>query len=160
MIAPAWPLDRSIAVNPHWSRVGMPVPRWRPGWLVLGDIQVFPAARHGSWPGAGPHHRADLQQARQLPAAQAAGPPDAGPLPTRVAAGAAVAHLPLLIDLLDTDPARQARLSWRQAVTHQVSQTCAAYFDHHQADWQARAAGRGLYDFWRDTLRTTMASAC
>ena len=24
-IAPAWPLDRSIAVNPHWSRIGLPV---------------------------------------------------------------------------------------------------------------------------------------
>ena len=24
-IAPAWPLDRAIAVNPHWSRIGMPV---------------------------------------------------------------------------------------------------------------------------------------
>ena len=26
-IAPAWPLDRAIAVNPHWSRIGMPVRR-------------------------------------------------------------------------------------------------------------------------------------
>lgn len=24
-IAPAWPLDRAIAVNPHWSRIGRPV---------------------------------------------------------------------------------------------------------------------------------------
>ena len=26
-IAPAWPLDRAIAVNPHWARIGMPVRR-------------------------------------------------------------------------------------------------------------------------------------
>ena len=26
-IAPAWPLDRAIAVNPHWSRISMPVRR-------------------------------------------------------------------------------------------------------------------------------------
>ena len=65
---------------------------------------------------------------------------------------APLAHLPLLIDVLDNDPGRHARLSWRQAITHQVSQTCAAYFDKQQADWQPER-GRGLYAFWRDTLQ-------
>jgi uncharacterized protein YbcC (UPF0753/DUF2309 family) len=59
--------------------------------------------------------------------------------------------LPLLIDLLDDDPARHTRLTWRQAITHQVSQTCAAYFDTHQADWHPERK-QGLYAFWRDTL--------
>jgi uncharacterized protein YbcC (UPF0753/DUF2309 family) len=40
----------------------------------------------------------------------------------------------------------------RQAVTHQVSQTCAAYFDCHQADWQPERS-QGLYAFWRETLQ-------
>ena len=62
-----------------------------------------------------------------------------------------VSPLPLLIDVLDDDPARHSRLSWRQAITHQVSQTCAAYFDRAQADWQPERS-RGLYAFWRDTL--------
>ncbi len=152
MIAPAWPLDRSIAVNPHWSRVGMPVREVAARLLVLGDIQVFPAraAQQLAWE-QGRITASDLQQAlQQLPAAQAAGlTPDQ--CLHALQRAPAVAHLPLLIDLLDTDPARQARLSWRQAVTHQVSQTCAAYFDHHQADWQP-GCGQGLYDFWRDTL--------
>jgi uncharacterized protein YbcC (UPF0753/DUF2309 family) len=44
--------------------------------------------------------------------------------------------------VLDDDPQRHERLSWRQAITHQLSQTCAAYFDLHQADWQPeRSAG-------------------
>jgi uncharacterized protein YbcC (UPF0753/DUF2309 family) len=60
-------------------------------------------------------------------------------------------RLPLLIDVLDNDPQRHTRLSWRQAITHQVSQTCAAYFDQHQADWQPER-GMGLYAFWRETL--------
>ena len=42
-IAPAWPLDRAIAVNPHWSRIGMPVRRVAARMAVLGDIQVFPS---------------------------------------------------------------------------------------------------------------------
>jgi uncharacterized protein YbcC (UPF0753/DUF2309 family) len=61
-------------------------------------------------------------------------------------------RLPLLIDVLDNDPQRHTRLSWREAITHQVSQTCAAYFDRHQADWQPQRA-QGLYAFWLDTLQ-------
>ena len=41
-IAPAWPLDRAIAVNPHWSRVGLPLRRVAARMAVLGGIQVFP----------------------------------------------------------------------------------------------------------------------
>ncbi|MEG6913968.1 putative inorganic carbon transporter subunit DabA, partial [Pseudomonas aeruginosa] len=38
-IAPAWPLDRAIAVNPHWSRIGMPLRRVAARMAVLGGIQ-------------------------------------------------------------------------------------------------------------------------
>ena len=41
-IAPAWPLDRAIAVNPHWSRVGMPLRQVAARMALLGGIQVFP----------------------------------------------------------------------------------------------------------------------
>ena len=44
-IAPAWPLDRAIAVNPHWCRVDMPVRRVAARMAVLGGIQVFPTRR-------------------------------------------------------------------------------------------------------------------
>ena len=42
-IAPAWPLDRAIAVNPHWSRIAMPVRQVAARMAVLGGIQVFPS---------------------------------------------------------------------------------------------------------------------
>nr|B2UJ97.1 RecName: Full=Probable inorganic carbon transporter subunit DabA [Ralstonia pickettii 12J]C6BKZ1.1 RecName: Full=Probable inorganic carbon transporter subunit DabA [Ralstonia pickettii 12D] len=152
-IAPAWPLDRAIAVNPHWGRVDMPVRRVAARMAVLGGIQVFPTRRsqQQAWV-AGRITPADLADAlAQLPAARAAGLTEAKcvealrrhELPPR---------LPLLIDVLDNDPQRHTRLSWRQAITHQVSQTCAAYFDVHQADWQPERAD-GLYGFWRDTLQ-------
>nr|MDH4457949.1 Na-translocating system protein MpsB [Nevskia sp.] len=41
-IAPAWPLDRAIAVNPHWSRTGLPLRRVAARMAVLADIRVFP----------------------------------------------------------------------------------------------------------------------
>jgi uncharacterized protein len=152
-IAPAWPLDRAIAVNPHWARVGRPVRQVAARMAVLGGIQVFPPRDEQlkAWR-AGRIDATDLADAlQQLPDAQAAGLTVAhclegllsGPLPMQ---------LPLLIDVLDNDPHRHARLSWRQAITHQVSQTCAAYFDEQQATWQP-AREQGLYAFWRDTLQ-------
>ncbi len=151
-IAPAWPLDRAIAVNPHWSRIGMPVRKVAARMAVLGGIQVFPTRDQQmiAWR-TGRIGIADLAQAlRQLPETQAAGL-TAEQCTLTLQARPSQVQLPLLIDVLDNDPNRQARLSWRQAITHQVSQTCAAYFDEHQASWQPER-DQGLYAFWRDTL--------
>jgi len=152
-IAPAWPLDRAIAVNPHWSRIGMPVRRVAARMAVLGGIQVFPPRerqRH-AWR-EGRISRADLEHAlHQVPEAVAIGLTPKQCVDA-LRTDAAVQPLPLLIDVLDNDPQRHTRLSWRQAITHQVGQTCAAYFDEHQADWQPERP-EGLYAFWRDTLQ-------
>ncbi|MCO5975586.1 YbcC family protein [Ideonella oryzae] len=147
--APVWPLDQSIAVNPHWQRIGLPLRRVAARLAVLAGVQVLPP-------------RALLAQARREGRIQ---PEDlraaltlAGQPVSREAeclqalrAPLGITPLPLLIDTLDDDPRRQERLSWRQAITHQVSQTCAAYFDRDQADWQPQRSG-GLFAFWRDSL--------
>ncbi|ODV07357.1 MAG: hypothetical protein ABT20_12350 [Rubrivivax sp. SCN 70-15] len=151
-IAPAWPLDRAIAVNPHWERIGRSVRSVAARMAVLGDIHVFaPRQRvRQAWE-SGRIGASDLAAAlAQLPAARAAGL-DAARAVAAVAGPPALPRLPLLIDVLDDDPQGRERLSWRHAITHQVSQVCAAYFDVHQADWQPDRTG-GLYAFWRDTL--------
>ncbi len=151
-IAPAWPLDRAIAVNPHWERIGLSVRTVAARMAVLGEIRVFPPRTHfrQAW-ASGRIVAADLDEAlAQRPAAQAAGL-DAARAIDALAETPVLARLPLLIDVLDEDPQGQGRLSWRQAITHQVSQVCAAYFDVHQADWQPERVG-GLYAFWRETL--------
>ncbi len=151
-IAPAWPLDRAIAVNPHWARVSRPVRQVAARMAVLGGIELFPSRSYvqQAWR-EGRINEADLACGlRTLDAAREA----------RLSVAQCVAalteaprinRLPLLIDVLDDAPERHTRLSWRQAITHQVSQTCAAYFDEQQADWQPER-GQGLYAFWRDTL--------
>ena len=151
-IAPAWPLDRAIAVNPHWERIGQPLRQVAARMAVLGGIKVLPPRDYvqKAW-NSGRITPVDLSYAlTTLPAAKAIDL-------TAAACIAALpwapdtARLPVLIDLLDDDPQRHHRLSWRQAITHQVSQTCAAFFDEQQADWQPRRE-EGLYAFWRDTL--------
>lgn len=149
-IAPAWPLDRAIAVNPHWQRIGMPVRRVAARMALLGGIQVLPPRerQREAW-ASGRITPQDLALALQrLP--DAAGLTEADCV-AELELPAGLAPLPLLIDVLDNDPARDTRLTWRQAITHQVSQTCAAFFDRAQADWQPERAP-GLYAFWRDTL--------
>lgn len=151
-IAPAWPLDRAIAVNPHWSRIGMPVRRVAARLAILGGIQVFPSRSYikSAWE-AQRITPADLKWAlAELPAAQAA-KLNTDHCMAELQRTLTLPALPLLVDMLDDDPERHARLSWRSAVTHQVSQTCAAYFDRQQADWQPARHG-GLYAFWRDTI--------
>lgn len=151
-IAPAWPLDRAIAVNPHWERIGLSVRTVAARMAVLGDIRVFPplANVRQAW-ASGRIVAADLDEAlAQCPAAQVAGL-DAARAIEALAHKRVLPRLPLLIDVLDDDPQGRRRLSWRQAITHQVSQVCAAYFDTHQADWQPERGG-GLYAFWRETL--------
>lgn len=151
-IAPAWPLDRAIAVNPHWSRVGMPLRQVAARMALLGGIQVFPSKEQlqQAWRD-GRITRADLEYAlAQSSQAQERGF-DVAHCLAALDSARTPSQLPLLIDVLDNDARRHTRLSWRQAITHQVSQTCAAYFDRHQADWQPER-GMGLYAFWRETL--------
>lgn len=151
-IAPAWPLDRAIAVNPHWERIGLAVREVAARMAVLGRIQVFPPREQlaAAWT-SGRIQPADLQAAlARFPQADGAGL-DSSALIHALTQPAELPKLPLLIDVLDDDPQGQSRLSWRQAITHQLSQTCAAYFDRHQADWQPRR-DEGLYAFWRDTI--------
>ena len=151
-IAPAWPLDRAIAVNPHWSRIDMPVRRVAARMAALASIQVFPPRdeQQRAW-SDGRISPADLAHAlRQLHEERVMDLTTCQCIDA-LSSSVTFQQLPLLIDVLDTDPLRHTRLSWRQAITHQVSQTCAAYFDEQQADWQPERAG-GLYAFWRNTL--------
>lgn len=148
-IAPTWPLDQSIAVNPHWKRIHLPLRTVAARMAVLGNMQVFPARSDmlNAWQ-RGRITAQDLTQAMsqrgqtQLTTADCL---------AQLSQPLAINQLPLLIDVLDDDAQRFQRLTWRDAITHQVSQTCAAYFDRDQSDWQPARVG-GLYQFWRDMI--------
>lgn len=151
-IAPSWPLDRAIAVNPYWKRIHRPLREVAARMSTLGGIHVFPARDYikEAWQ-SGRIQQQDLDYAiKNLSAARTAS------VTTQYciqALGMPLDYpkLPLLIDMLDDDPLRHTRLSWRQAITHQVSQTCAAYFDNTQAGWQPNRE-QGLYAFWRESI--------
>ncbi len=148
-ITPSWPLDQAVAVNPHWRRIGAPIHAVAGRLALLGGFSVLPQRPYlRERLAAGRITLADLEAARTQSADPAR--PAADALVAALASGP-VKVMPLIVDLLDDGRHRTRRLPWRGAITFQMSQVCAAYFDKDQAHWLPNA-GHGLYAFWLDTL--------
>jgi uncharacterized protein YbcC (UPF0753/DUF2309 family) len=148
-IAPSWPLDRMIAVNPYWGHIQQPFEAaaadlakiagaamtlplgeyreaWRRGEITMEDLDL-----------------ALLESRSQRSSGQlVAALEEKHPMPL---------PLPLLSDSLDRKRDLQRQPAWCDTITHQVSQFCAAYFDRDQADWHPDQGSR-LFSSWRDSL--------
>ncbi|TAM09526.1 MAG: DUF2309 domain-containing protein [Nevskiaceae bacterium] len=149
-IAPSWPLDQAVAVNPHWRRLGAPIRHVAARLAVLGDFRVFPQRSYirDAWIGKR-ITRADLDAALALHVE--GGRVDVQECIAALDVPVLFRREPLLADVLDGEVAANRHWPWRDAIVFQLSQTCAAYFDRHQADWRA-AGSRSLYGFWRETI--------
>ncbi len=153
-IAPNWPLDRQIAVNPYWGFIDGPFEQ------AAASLKRLSGARFSLAPGE--YLRAwrtgEISPAALSRALAERG--DAGSLNDAVAAlqAADIARsgLPLLSDVLDEQLAAPAGPRWRDTITQQISQYCASYFDEHQADWHRGKAG-GLFGGWRSSLEVDHA---
>lgn len=151
-IMPSWPLDQAVGANPHWHRIGMPLRTVAARLAVLGDFNVFPPRDYllAEWE-AGRLGREDLEAAIHQHETRE---------PVIVSVGHCIAELghvphvrrePLLVDVLDDRVQKNKRWPWRDAIVFQLSQTCATYFDRHQAEWRA-AGNPQLYGFWHETM--------
>ncbi len=148
-LAPTWPLDQFIAVNPYWGWVDRPMPE---AAAMLGTLSSTRLTMPRQWFreqwAAGHLERRHLEAATEatgdangidllIEALESSSPP--------------LKRLPLITDLRDSGAPPRPGQSWTELVTHQTSQHCAAYFDQHQAAWKMDA-GLGLYDCWRQQL--------
>ncbi len=161
-IAPTWPLDQFIAVNPYWGWLNTPAPQAAAALGALADTRLtLPrTAFVGHW-AAGRLTNKHLQaaidrQGSPITVGQLIGAMQSPEPPLRA--------LPLLTERMQAlCPA--APLPWRDIVTHQISQHCAAFFDAGQARWtldrragllvtwqRQLAADRGLP--WHQSQRT------
>jgi uncharacterized protein YbcC (UPF0753/DUF2309 family) len=150
VIAPTWPLDQFIAVNPYWGWVDQPIEAVDAtlGRLSGARLQMPRQAFRDAWR-AGRIDRTHLAQAISEAGSarsvdelvMALDAPRPEPVP-----------LPLPSDTIDArrDLAREP--AWGDAITHEVSQFCAAHFDNEQADWHPGKA-LGLYAGWRENVR-------
>lgn len=145
-IAPAWPLDRAIAVNPYWGWTDRPM---ADASAALGSIAGAPLVMPRAWYRA---RRADgaLRDDDLLTARDSAGlrlsldellqalETDSPPLPRH----------PLVTSLRDAMRDPSAASTWDYYVTTQIGRSCEAFLDRGQAVWQADARD-GLTAMWR-----------
>lgn len=145
-IAPAWPLDRMIAVNPWWGFVGQPIEAAASELATLAGARLLmPRNWYLAQWRAGRFGERHLAQAvaesgahrpvRELVAAleENAPPP---------------AIRPLVTDLVDRDRDLAHQMAWGEYVTRHISQAAAACFDEGQGPWGPDRSA-GLYPLWR-----------
>jgi hypothetical protein len=149
-VAPNWPLDRMIAVNPYWERIHQPFTEVAASLAqVAGSPMTLPLhAYREAWE-QGSITAEDLQQSL---AEGRAGLTVAELIAALDESQSERVPLPLLSDQLDRRRDLRQQPAWCDTITHQVSQFCAAWFDRDQADWHPDQTGR-LYASWRNGLR-------
>lgn len=149
IIAPAWPLDRLIAVNPYWGLIDKPFNE-AAGVLasLAGSPMVMPVDYYRQAWKLGEIIEADLQRAIEENSAAIT----IRKLLTALEDEAFEPRpLPLLSDQIDRRRDLTTHPSWCDSITHQISQFCAAYFDSQQADWHPDQS-ESLYASWRRTI--------
>ena len=144
-IAPTWPLDRFIAVNPYWGHLERPVAAAAAQLAALSGSPMLMSrdAFRQQWQ-AGNLGRLHLQAA--IAAAGSAETVDTL-LASLDARPALPTRLPLATDLVDAHRDLGHAMAWRDYITHHISQCCAAFFDQGQAAWGPDRNG-GLYPSW------------
>jgi uncharacterized protein YbcC (UPF0753/DUF2309 family) len=145
-IAPTWPLDRFIAVNPFWGMINQPLPRVASALLGLSGARlVMPRAWYRQARADGQLRDEHLEAAIR----EAGSSATLGQLHALLAdAEPAVARRDRVVDVVDADRDLIHAMSWRDFVANSVSQLCAAYFDEGQAALRPDREG-GLYATWR-----------
>ena len=124
-IAPSWPLDRMIAVNPYWGFVQQPIEHASAAiGALMGSRMLMP-------------HEWYLEQTRTLPTTSAS-----HTTPRRA----------LMTDVVDATRDLSHNASWNDFVVQHISRSCAACFDEGQAQWRP-SVDDGLYALWQQLSR-------
>ncbi len=145
-IAPAWPLDRMIAVNPYWGWTARPV---HEAAAELGALAGAPFLMPRAWYRQQQEAGAIPREAIERALVRSASHQSVQEVFTEMANEAAtLPRHPVISDLRDElrDPLREA--TWQDHILQQMGLSCAAFFDRSQATWQADVS-QGFYAFWR-----------
>ena len=152
-IAPTWPLDQFIAVNPYWGWRGSSAPH---AAATLGALAGTSLTMPRSWFRS--EHAAGRLAAEHIHAsATSLGDPTLaeaarGVLQQSPNQAHPVLHtMALATDVRDLGGPPQPGQTWADLVTHQISQHCAAHFDRWQGSWHP-AQDVDLFSGWRTQL--------
>jgi uncharacterized protein YbcC (UPF0753/DUF2309 family) len=145
-IAPTWPLDQFIAVNPYWGWVERPAAQAAAALGSLSGARLTMPREwfHAQWQAGAlraEHLQAALERSGAAITLQALIDALRSPTP-------APHRLPLVAHLRDVHDGPQPGQTWTDLVTHQISQHCAAFVDDGQARWHLDRR-EGLLGSWR-----------
>lgn len=144
-IAPAWPLDRMIAVNPFWGWVQHPITHAAAQVGALqGATMLMPRQWYREQVDAGRVTEQHIASAIQATGARRS---THDVLSTLHREEHAPAPWRLMTDAADTGRDLHHAMPWTEYVTRHVSQACAAFYDDDQAGWVPDRS-RGLYPLW------------
>lgn len=145
-IAPTWPLDRFIAVNPLWEMTDRPFPKVAAELAARsGATMLMPRRWFREQFSQGAFTESHVRRALEASRAHVTLPQvlallDAEePVTTRRAR---------VLDVADAEREHPGMPTWRSFVTSHLSQFCASYFDEGQALFRP-TTGEGLYATWR-----------
>ncbi|MFG6137352.1 YbcC family protein [Halomonas sp. B23F22_10] len=149
-IAPNWPLDRLIAVSPYWTQRGEDATTVSARLSALGNVQCLMPPSHylDAWQ-RGEITSEHLEEAAERLDYQG-GYRD---LLDVVEELGRLPHWHNISDLIDARRDRQHKMAWRDEITQQISQFCAAYFQEDgplNAERLQAPRGMRLYQHWRE----------
>ena len=150
-IAPTWPLDQMIAVNPFWEMRDEPIERVAARLSTLtGARLLMPKEYYLGLYKSGDISRASLLQA----ATEQKVTKSVQELENELEHSTNVPQWHNLSDLLDSDRDPHT-IAWRDEITHQISQFCAAHYQKlHPMLRSGNIKGRpDLYRHWLEVTR-------
>lgn len=154
LIAPVWPLDQWIAVNPFWGLRHLRAPQAAQRLTECGGIDMLmPAAYYReAWEG-GRIRQADLMAGIQ----EAGGDRDLAWYVDWLDRKS-TNSVPLKNSILDTyivNAAGKGEGNLAETACDQVSRTCGAFFDRRQGRWSATRdrSDADLFGFWLESVR-------
>jgi len=146
-IAPVWPLENFVAVNPYLGLADQKFATAAQNLATVGGIQMtLPTAFYRNKIREGKITREDLKAAGAKNSAQEI---DVATFIRKLEntddAGEHVAAIATLIDVAT----QQTKKDWNRFVTSRISVWAASYFDHGQAKWVAADQKAGLFQAWK-----------
>ncbi|WP_084794852.1 YbcC family protein [Pseudoponticoccus marisrubri] len=145
-VAPLFPLNRAVAVNPFHGVQDTPIAQTAARMERAAGIRIFPD--RAGWEArleAGEITRADLQAARAEIA------PEDGPAPEALIEALALTPPPALpIPTMAELAAGVSGRDWPGLVTERIGAWAQGHFDEGQALWGATGPQQGAWSAWRD----------
>lgn len=149
-IAPSWPLDHQVAVNPLWGCVDRRFDEVADAlWQRAGAALHMPMAYYAEAWGDGRISPRDLESACE---ADGGGSRPAQMLAALETPPAPPRPLPLLSEIADTRRDRVRQPDFANVVRNEVGDFCAAYFDRGEAGWCPDSSA-SLFGAWLAYMR-------